>query len=164
MSPVTNIRKARVADVPAIAALVNGFADEQVMLPRTTEAIALMLDDYVVAADARGRVLGCGALREYSPSVAEVASIAVSREAQGQGIGGAIVRRVEELARVRGYADVFLVTVTPGFFETLGYAAVARASYPEKRCHHERSMAACVECEKVCMWRALADGALEQAA
>ncbi|HJU88289.1 MAG TPA: GNAT family N-acetyltransferase [Gemmatimonadaceae bacterium] len=158
------IRKACAADVPAIADLVNGYADEQVMLPRTPEDVALALDDYVVAADRRGRVLACGALREYSPSVAEVVSIAVAREAQGQGLGRAVVSRVEELARVRGYVDVFLVTVTPAFFESLGYVCVARASYPEKRCRHEVSMAECAHCEKVCMWRPVTVAALERAA
>ena len=161
---ITNIRKACPADVPEIVDLVNGYADEQVMLPRTPEDVALTLDDYIVAVDARGHVLGCGALREYSPSVAEVVSIAVAREAQGQGLGRAVVSRVEELARVRGYADVFLVTVTPAFFESLGYARVARASYPEKRCRHELSMAECDDCEKVCMWRPVTTRALEQAA
>jgi amino-acid N-acetyltransferase len=160
----SSVRKARPADVPAIAELVHGYADEHVMLPRTPEDVMLALDDYVVAVDGRGRVLGCGALREYSPSVAEVASIAVAREAQGQGVGRSVVARVEELARVRGYADVFLVTVTPGFFESLGYVRVGRASYPEKRCPHEVSMASCAECEKVCMWRPVSTGALEQAA
>jgi amino-acid N-acetyltransferase len=164
MTRLSSVRKACATDVPAIAELVNGYADDGVMLARSPEDVTLALDDYVVAVDARGRVLGCGALREYSPSVAEVASIAVAREAQGQGVGRAVVGRVEELARVRGYADVFLVTVTPGFFESLGYVQVGRASYPEKRCLHEVSMASCVECEKVCMWRPVAPSALERAA
>lgn len=134
------------------------------MLPRTREVVSLMLDDYVVAVDERDRVIGCGALREYSPSVAEVASIAVGRDWQGRGVGRAIVEHVERLARVRGYGEVFLVTVTPAFFEALGYVSVAPSAYPEKRCAHERSMAACDDCDKVCMWRAVADQRLERAA
>ena len=72
------------------------------MLRRTPEMVALAIDDYVVAVDRRGRILACGALKEYSPSVAEVAAIAVSREAQGNGLGRAIVRAVEALAIKRG--------------------------------------------------------------
>ena len=150
------VRKARPADVDAIAALVSGFAADGLMLPRTPDEVALALDDYVVAADERGRVLACGALREYSPSVAEVSSIAVLREAQGRGLGRRVVEAVEQLARRRGYRDVFLITVSPGFFTALGYAAVDCARYPEKVCGHAVSLADCRECEKVCMWRELA--------
>jgi hypothetical protein len=38
--------------------------------------VGLAIDDYVVAVTPRGAVVGCGALKEYSPSVAEVAAIA----------------------------------------------------------------------------------------
>jgi amino-acid N-acetyltransferase len=157
------IRGARPADVPAIAMLVNGFAEERVMLPRSLDSVAMALDDYVVGVDERGRVLACGALREYSPSVAEVASIAVARDRQGEGIGRAIVERVHALAVMRGYREVFLVTVTPAFFEALGYSTVPRHAYPEKQCAHALSMAACDVCEKVCMRRSLG-AALERAA
>jgi amino-acid N-acetyltransferase len=158
------IRKGSVPDIHDIEALVNAFAEERLMLHRSAQAISLALDDYVVAADARGRVLACGALREYSPSVAEVSSIAVAREMQGQGLGRAIVRRVEELARQRGYEDVFLVTTTPDFFETLGYIVVPSNAYPEKRCAHEVSMATCAHCAKLCMWRPLVSGEMVRAA
>ena len=152
---IVTLRKARLADVPAIVALVNGFADERVMLPRSESEIALALDDYVVAADRRGGVLACGALREYSPSVAEVSSIAVVRAAHRRGLGGGVVRAVEDLARKRGFEEVFLVTVTPEFFTTLGYAVVDRALYPEKICSHSVSIARCDGCTKLCMRRDL---------
>src|SRR3974377_1606340 len=64
------LRNARLTDVPAIASLINGFASTQQMLPKSAEAIALAIDDFVVATDSHGRLLGCGALREYSPSLA----------------------------------------------------------------------------------------------
>src|SRR5579862_1783 len=115
------IRPARPRDVPDIAALINAFAAQQVMLPKTTDSIALALDDFVVATDASGRLLGCAALREYSPSLAEVASVAVAPDAHGLGIGGALVRRVERLAQSRGISELFALTMTPPFFQSLGY-------------------------------------------
>src|SRR6476659_5278171 len=102
------------------------------MLKRTPEMIALAIDDYVVVQNSAGTLLACGALKEYSPSVAEVAAIAVSKEAHGKGLGKAIVRAVEELARKRGIYDVFALTLQPEFFAAIGYQRVDRARYPEK--------------------------------
>jgi N-acetylglutamate synthase-like GNAT family acetyltransferase len=126
------IRKARSEDASPIADLIAGFADEALMLRRTPENIELSIDDYVVAVDPRGRIVACGALKEYSPSVAEVAAIAVSREAHGCGVGRAIVTAVEALACKRGIYDVFALTLQPAFFAAIGYERVDRARYPEK--------------------------------
>ena len=130
--PEIVVRRARVTEVDAIARLNNFFADQHLMLRRTPEMIALAVDDYLVAVDERDRVLGCGALKEYSPSVAEVAAIAVARDAQGLGLGRRIVDAVEHLARKRGIPEVFALTLEPQFFEALGYVRVDRARYPEK--------------------------------
>jgi N-acetylglutamate synthase-like GNAT family acetyltransferase len=126
------IRKARSEDARAIADLIAGFADDALMLRRTPESIELSIDDYIVGVDARGRIVGCGALKEYSPSVAEVAAIAVSREVHGCGVGRAIVAAVEALACKRGIYDVFALTLQPAFFAAIGYERVDRARYPEK--------------------------------
>jgi amino-acid N-acetyltransferase len=130
--PEIVVRRALVTEVDAIARLNNFFADQHLMLRRTPEMIALAVDDYLVAVDERDRVLGCGALKEYSPSVAEVAAIAVAHEAQGLGLGRRIVDAVEHLARKRGIPEVFALTLEPQFFEALGYVRVDRARYPEK--------------------------------
>lgn len=126
------LRPARFSEADAIARLNNHFADQHLMLWRTPEMIGLAIADYLVAVDARDRVLACGALKEYSPSVAEVAAIAVSPDAQGLGLGRRIVMAVEELARKRGIPEVFALTLEPRFFEALGYQRVDRARYPEK--------------------------------
>ena len=68
------IRKARPGDGAAIAQLIAEFAAEALMLRRTPEMVELAIDDYVVATNGRDRIVGCGALKEYSPSVAEVAA------------------------------------------------------------------------------------------
>ena len=126
------VRRAQFEDVEPIVRLIGAFADDALMLRRTPEMVELAIDDYVVAVDAWGRVVGCGALKEYSPSVAEVAAIAVSRGAHGQGVGRAIVAAVETLAIKRGTVDVFALTLQPAFFAAIGYQRVDRARYPEK--------------------------------
>jgi len=126
------VRRARAGDVDAIVELVNAWAAEDLLLARTPAQIALAIDDYVVATDARGRLLGCGALRAYSPSLAELVSLAVTRETHGKGVGRLVVQAVEQLARVRGYDSVFAHTLVPAFFASVGYEAVDRTLYPEK--------------------------------
>jgi len=126
------IRRARASDADAISRLISIFAAEALMLQRTPEMVELAIDDYVVATDAHGRIVGCGALKEYSPSVAEVAAIAVAREVHGCGVGSAIVDAVEQLANKRGIYDVFALTLQPEFFSAIGYQRVDRARYPEK--------------------------------
>ena len=143
------VRRARAADVHAIAELVNAWAAEDLLLARAPAQIALAIDDYVVATDARGRLLGCGALRAYSPSLAELVSLAVTRATHGRGVGRRVVQAVEQLARVRGYDFVFAHTLVPAFFESVGYEPVDRALYPEKA----------ARAHTTCLRRELADAA-----
>lgn len=163
MNAVT-LRPAGARDVLEITNLINGFAAEAVMLPCTYESVSLALDDFVVAVDASDRVLACGALKEYSPSLAEVASVAVSREMHGRGLGRAIVSKVEELARLRGIPELFALTMTPGFFEAGGYKVAERARYPEKL---RRDCMGCPRkfgCNEICVGRVLPASAYEVAA
>ena len=159
------VRRARLRDAVAISRLNNTFANEGQMLKRTPEMIALAIDDYVVAHHgAGGELLACGALKEYSPSVAEVAAIAVSREAHGKGLGRVIVDAVEALARKRGIYDLFALTLQPEFFAAVGYQRVDRSRYPEKI---RRDCLACARrfaCNEICVAKNLLSAEIGQAA
>jgi amino-acid N-acetyltransferase len=149
------IRAARESEATEIARLNNIFAADHLMLRRTPEQVALAIDDFLVAVDERGRILGCGALKEYSPSIAEVAAIAVAPEAQGNGLGRDIVAAVETLAIKRGILHVFALTLQPAFFEAIGYQRVDRARYPEKI---RRDCLACARrfaCNEICFAKVL---------
>ena len=164
MSDAFQVRPACASDVHGIAALVNGYAAQAVLLPRSAESIALALDDFVVAADSHGRIVACGALKHYSPSLGEVASVAVSPEAHGHGVGRAIVSAVERLAWIRGVEEVFALTLTPGFFEALGYGVDDHARYPEKL---RRDCATCARrsaCREICVSRTLVAEIIDAAA
>ena len=155
MAPDLFVRRARPADAAAISRLNNTFADEGQMLKRSPEMISLAIDDYVVVQNTSGELLACGALKEYSPSVAEVAAIAVSREAHGKGLGRAIVSAVEDLARKRGIYDVFALTLQPEFFAAIGYQRVDRARYPEKIRRDCLGCARRFACNEICFSRNL---------
>ena len=150
MAPDLRLRRARAQDAAAISRLNNTFASEGQMLTRTPEMISLAIDDYVVVQNTAGELLACGALKEYSLSVAEVAAIAVSKDAHGKGFGRAIVSAVEDLARKRGIYDVFALTLQPEFFAAIGYLRVDRARYPEKLRRDCLGCARRFACNEIC--------------
>ncbi len=69
------VRKASMRDVPELLRLVNGYASQGIMLPRTEFELAENLRDFTVVL-AGGRLAGCGALHFYTPQSGEVRSLA----------------------------------------------------------------------------------------
>lgn len=126
------VRAATRADAEQITALVSRYAAEGLMLPRTREQVVGKIDNYVVATDAAGRVVACAALEEYSPSLAEVSSVAVAPSEHGKGLGTQVVLGVERLARARDIDELFALTLTDNFFLALGYKPTTISRYPEK--------------------------------
>jgi N-acetylglutamate synthase-like GNAT family acetyltransferase len=163
LGPV-HVRAARLVEAQAIAELNNRFADAALMLPRTPESVSIAIDDYIVAVTPRGAIIGCGALKEYSPSLAEIAAIAVVADAHGRGLGRQIVAAVEGLARKRGIVDVFALTLQPGFFEALGYERTDRKNYPEKIRRDCIGCARRAACGETCLAKRLDADVLEAAA
>ena len=138
------VRPATRADVEQVFALISGYVAEGLMLPRTPEQIALNIDSYVVVAKG-GRVIACAALEEYSPSLAEVSSVAVSRDEHGNGLGTQVVLGVERLARARDIEEIFALSLTDNFFLGLDYAPTSISRYPEKLSRYESLTTAGVE-------------------
>lgn len=131
------VRPARDADVDDILALIAPHAATGAMLPRSNEQVVADLPAYVVVCDDTDHVRGCAALYEYSPSLAEVGSVAVSAGSRREGLGSLAVRGVEGLARQRGIDELFALSSSEGFFESLGYERTSVARYPEKLARHE---------------------------
>jgi amino-acid N-acetyltransferase len=126
------VRRAVRADAMQILELVSEYAAQGLMLPRTLEHIATRIDNYVVAVDDAGRVIACAALEEYSPSLGEVSSVAVSSAHHGRGLGTQVVLGVERLARARDIEELFALSLTDNFFLSLSYVPTTISRYPEK--------------------------------
>jgi len=131
------VRRATRADAGQILELVSPYATQGLMLPRTLDQIASRIDNYVVATDSAGRVLACAALEEYSPSLAEVSSVAVAPTQHGKGLGSQVVLGVERLARARDIDEVFALSLTDNFFLSLGYKPCTVSRYPEKLARYD---------------------------
>ena len=151
------VRAAHSSDIEQIVELVGAFAPTGLMLPRSAAQVARELDHYVVAADRMGRVIACASLTEYSPSLAEVASVAVATSQHGKGLGSLVVKGVEAMAATRQYAELFALSLQDGFFTALGYDAADVKAYPEKLAQWARLRSAGVDVvPKRCFRKALA--------
>ncbi|MFO8014389.1 MAG: N-acetyltransferase [Phycisphaerae bacterium] len=135
------IRKARMADVEPVFALVNTYSRLQIMLPRSRADLYESLREFQVAEE-DGEVVGCAALAIQWDGLAEVKSLAVAEAAQGRGTGQRLVAACLEEARSLGIGRVFALTLSPAFFERLGFARLAKEELPHK------VWADCVRCPK----------------
>jgi amino-acid N-acetyltransferase len=118
------IRRARPADAPAIAALIAGYVQQGLLLPRSADQIRAAIGDFLVALD-HGRIVGSVALEFYGArrnGLAEIRSLAVAAEAQGTGLGGRLLQSAVKHARRQGIARVFAVTRSPELFERHRFA------------------------------------------
>ena len=125
------VRKAGMRDIPHVLALINSYAAGGIMLPRTEFEMSENIRDFTVAYD--GEVLaGCGALHFYTPTTAEVRSLAVLPEMKHHGIGRVVVEALETEARENDLEAIFAFTYVPGFFQKLGFTEVERGELPLK--------------------------------
>lgn len=131
------VRRAVRVDASRILELVAQYAAQGLMLHRTLDQIATRIDNYVVATDGAGHVIACAALEEYSPSLAEVASVAVDPSHHGKGLGSQVVLGIERLARARDIDELFALSLTDNFFLSLSYKPTTISRYPEKLARYE---------------------------
>src|ERR1700719_3734487 len=107
------IRKASLTDIPALLGLINAYASKGVMLPRTEFEMAENIRDFLVAFE-DGRLVGCGALHFYTPTSAEVRSLAVEPDLKTKGIGRSLVEALEAEAREQEIHSIFAFTYVDG--------------------------------------------------
>lgn len=141
------IQPATVADVLPITAMVNQFAAENIMLPRTEESVRQTVNDWLVAVDPNAGpddppLLAFGALVPLTDTLVELRSLAVHPSQQGQGLGGHIVNHLVQMARQRGYHQICALTLRENFFVRLGFELVDRWSISPK------VWQACIYCPK----------------
>ena len=136
-SSPTTVRRAARTDAGQILELVTPYAAQGLMLPRAFDQVAARIDNYVVAVDSAGRIIACAALVEYSPSLAEVSSVAVAPAHHGKGLGSQVVLGVERLARARDIEELFALSLTDNFFLSLSYKPTTISRYPEKLARYD---------------------------
>jgi amino-acid N-acetyltransferase len=125
------IRKATLRDIPALLQLINGYAAQGIMLPRTEFEISENIRDFTVVY-AGPQLLGCGALHFYTPVSGEVRSLAAAPSSKETGIGRLLIEALEKEAIHNDLQAIFAFTYVPDFFRKLGFHQVDRGLLPLK--------------------------------
>ena len=139
---MSGVRKATVDDVNRILKLVNTYADQELMLPKTPFKVYKNLQNYVVAEE-EGQIVGCAALVVLWRDLAEICSLAVEKPYTGRGIGKNLVNTCIEKAKGLKVPQLIVLTYQDRFFEKMGFHWVDRDSFPRKL------MWECLECPKL---------------
>lgn len=126
------VRPARLADVPALEALMAPYVATGDLLPRSNYDLCRHIKEYVVAEAPGGTVVGCGSLKIYSAGLAEVAGMAVRPDSQRAGVGRALLDALVAEARAQGLDEVLALTRKPGFFTRAGFVLAERQHFPLK--------------------------------
>ena len=139
-----HIKKAAAGDIAAIHRILNYYAEQDLLLPRSLSELYDHLRDYFVLENKEQAhsIHGVCGLRVYWEDLAEIKSLAVSEDQQDKGFGSKLVRACLQEARSLGIRKVFALTYVPDFFIRLGFKEVARSIFPQK------IWADCLKCPK----------------
>jgi amino-acid N-acetyltransferase len=137
------IRRATLRDVKSIHRLIAEQAQSGHILARAMSELYSQVKDFVVSEDeASGEIVGCGALQIVWEDLAEIRSLAVQTEYQGQGVGTTLIEALLEESGQMGVSKVFVLTYRPELFQRLGFALMDKNLLPHK------IWADCIRCTK----------------
>jgi amino-acid N-acetyltransferase len=138
---IPQVRPAAIHDVPEIHQLLELYAAQGNLLPRTMSELYRHLRDFFVI-EINDRVAACGALEIFTEDLGEVRSLVVDDAFKGKGFGRAMVERILDEARILGLRRIMALTYVPDFFHKLDFRTVSKDTLPEK------VWGICVKCYK----------------
>ncbi|AFV01357.1 N-acetylglutamate synthase [Dehalobacter sp. UNSWDHB] len=124
-------RHAKLSDVEDIISLINYYAEQGLMLPRTRSALYEGIREVIVAVE-DDRIVGTGALHITWDDLAEIRALAVEESYRGKGLGRKIVELLLEEARELHCPKVFTLTYQVDFFKHMGFEITEKDSMPHK--------------------------------
>ncbi|MDR0766847.1 MAG: N-acetyltransferase [Methanosarcinales archaeon] len=139
MAPL--IRKAKMNDVFEMKELINSYASEGCMLPRSLDSLYTYIRDFVVMEE-NGKVIGCCGAHPDWENLGEVVSFAVAKPYTRQGNGTKLLEACIEDAKTIGLEKLFVLTNSPEFFKKKGFIEIKKEELPWK------IWADCVNCSK----------------
>ncbi|MCB7138218.1 amino-acid N-acetyltransferase [Cellulosimicrobium marinum] len=124
-APAVRVRPALPADVRAIRALVQPYAESRILLAKEMVGYYEAVQEFVVAeAGTDPQVVGCGALHVMWDDLAEIRTLAVDPAWRGHRVGHALVTELLDRARALGLRRVFCLTFEVDFFTRHGFRPI----------------------------------------
>lgn len=124
-------RKAKLEDVESMISLINGYADQGLMLPRSRNMLYESIREFLVAEE-DNVIIGVGALHILWNDLAEIRALAVDNRHIGKSVGTKIVKALIIEAHELGCEKVFALTYQPDFFKKCGFRIVNKEEMPHK--------------------------------
>lgn len=119
-----SVRRARTSDVPRIKELVEPLVQKRILLGKETVVFYEAVQEFRVAEDANGTLIGCGALHVMWEDLAEIRTLAVDPGWRGRGVGHAILEAQLKRAVKLGVSRVFCLTFEVDFFASHGFEEI----------------------------------------
>jgi len=119
------IRPAKTKDIGHIADLCGPLIQSRVLLGKERVELYESVQEFLVAEDSAGNVVGCGALHVMWEDLGEVRTLAVSRDHEGKGLGRLIMDGLMERATSLGLKRIFCLTFEVEFFTKLGFEPIS---------------------------------------
>ena len=115
------IAPARTSDVAGIRRLIDLYAPGRILLDKPTVKLYEDVQEFLVAFDDAGVIVGCGALHVMWEDLAEVRTLAVDPAVRGRGVGHALLDQLLLRAGTLGVRRVFCLTFEVDFFTRHGF-------------------------------------------
>ena len=126
-----SLRPALPADVRAINALVEPMTHTGVLLGKDLVSYYEAVQEFLVATDGSGQVVGCGVLHVMWEDLAEVRTLAVDEAQRGTGLGHRLLDALLARALDLGLQRVFCLTFEVEFFSRHGFEEMSEAVDPD---------------------------------
>ena len=123
-APPFVVRPARTADVRGIQALLEPYVQRRILLGKDIVVLYESTQQFLVAEDATGHLIACGALHVLWEDLGEIRTLIVADDWLHHGVGRAIVEGLEDNARTLGLRRLFCLTFEVDFFTRRGFAPI----------------------------------------
>jgi len=115
------VRPARTSDVPFIQSVVEPQVQRRILLGKELVDLYEAVQEFRIAEDSDGNVIGCGALHVMWQDLGEVRTLAVVDEWRHRKVGHALLEQIEDDARELGLTRLFCLTFEVAFFGGHGF-------------------------------------------
>lgn len=125
------LRRAKLSDVEPMIELINGCAEQGLMLPRSRNMLYEGIREFLIAQEDH-KIIGVGSLHILWEDLAEIRALAIAEDHRHQSIGSQLVKALVEEAHDLGCEKVFALTYQPDFFQHCGFRVVSKEEMPHK--------------------------------